>query len=92
MDLSLSRTDSEYRTLISPKKDERVVYHRNFFLVLNFGKFKSNKPEFVMDSFNIAKDKFNEFKKIVQLSFIWLQNRQEYLQKIVNQKMGTLYS
>jgi hypothetical protein len=45
-----------------------------------------------MDSFNIAKDKFNEFKKIVQLSFIWLQNRQEYLQKIVNQKMGTLYS
>ena len=45
-----------------------------------------------MDCFNLCKDKFDDLTSIVQHLILWVANRQDYLQRIVSQKMGTLYA
>jgi hypothetical protein len=45
-----------------------------------------------MDSFNFCKEKFDELKLVMQHAITWVEQRSDYLSRIISQKVGTLYS
>jgi len=50
------------------------------------------KGEFMMDGFNLCKEKFEELTSIMQHALKWVEQRSDYLSRVVAQKVGLLYS
>jgi len=46
----------------------------------------------MMDGFNLCKEKFEELTSIMQHALKWVEQRSDYLSRVVAQKVGLLYS